>query len=612
MNDYTKKCWLPCGFRGLILIAALLFAVMPVVGKAQSEPDKEFGLNEAIQMVRLSSPRATWESLIRLTKNYDHIIRSEGFTYDNRLHLQYLEEQIASCFDLRTIPPSTQVDIAMESAVYLAEVLARFPSIPLNQLPDRKQAFIDLNAGQPPVWRVSDTPITIILTQDGEFEGDFQFSARTIHVVESAYRYFSRLPYIDKEVEGFYEGYFLTPGPGIPQQWIRSLPVWMVNQYLGNSVWQWLGAGIGLVVLLLMLALLRWSVRWLTKNLSNFVGSVIRLLIPVCSICFAVFMAAVLDQHLFVTGILLTSVRFFEYVVVLISSVVIIISLGSVAVSWVESSHRLNNQLVDTALIRLFTRLISIALSVVLVLEGLQRMGFSLATVLAGAGVTGLAIALAAQESLRNIFGSIMLLLDKPFVVGQRVKIRGHDGVVENIGLRSTKIRLLSGHLSSIPNEDVARADIENIGERPFIRRTFAVTLPYDTSSDKIDEALVIVRDILGIEGADEQKRERNRHVNSPEHPPRVYFNEFNADSLNLLVMIWYKPADYWAYLAYCDQMNRELVRRFNAAGIKFALPAQTLYMAGDASHPLDVDVHPLAPQEHAPIHECPPGPMKN
>ena len=121
----------------------------------------------------------------------------------------------------------------------------------------------------------------------------------------------------------------------------------------------------------------------------------------------------------------------------------------------------------------------------VIVIEGLQEIGFSLATVVAGASVTGLAVALAAQDTLKNIFGGLMLSLDKPFIPGQRVVMKGHDGEIEEIGLRSVKIRTLTGHQVTIPNEDAAKIDIENIGRRPYIRRLFNVTITYDTPPGK-------------------------------------------------------------------------------------------------------------------------------
>jgi MscS family membrane protein len=212
--------------------------------------------------------------------------------------------------------------------------------------------------------------------------------------------------------------------------------------------------------------------------------------------------------------------------------------------------------------------------------------------------VTGLAVALAAQDTLKNIFGGLMLSLDKPFTPGQRVVMKGHDGEIEEIGLRSVKIRTLTGHQVTIPNEDAARIDIENIGRRPFIRRRFNVTVTYDTPPEKIGRGIEILGEILAVpettraesaESSDQQQGEihPNEAINQPEFPPRVYFNELNADSLNIIAFYWYHPAEYWNYLEHATWVNMQIMQRFNAESIDFAFPTQTLHLAGDAHRAL-------------------------
>jgi len=177
----------------------------------------------------------------------------------------------------------------------------------------------------------------------------------------------------------------------------------------------------------------------------------------------------------------------------------------------------------------------------------------------------------------------------------------GHNGIVEAIGLRSTKIRLLNGHQTSIPNEKMASVEIENIGRRPFIRRRFNITLTYDTQPEKINRAVEILKEILSVPGAPdegttcstEEKAGQGPHpneaINRPDFPPRVYFNELSADSLNILAFYWYHPAQYWDYLEHAHWINIQIVERFNAEGIDFAFPTQTLHLAGDDKRPLTV-----------------------
>ncbi|MEJ2356358.1 MAG: mechanosensitive ion channel family protein, partial [candidate division WOR-3 bacterium] len=203
-----------------------------------------------------------------------------------------------------------------------------------------------------------------------------------------------------------------------------------------------------------------------------------------------------------------------------------------------------------------------------------------LTSVLAGLGIGGLAFALAAQDTLKNFFGSLAIFSDKPFLIGERVVVDGHDGPVEDVGLRSTRIRTLEGHLVSVPNGELANKTIQNIGRRPYIRRLFNIGVTYDTPPEKIERALEIIKDIL-----------KDHEGMNPEFPPRVYFNEFNSDSLNILVIYWYHPPNYWDFLQFGERINFEILNRFNSEGIDFAFPTQTLHLAGDKKRPLNVDI---------------------
>jgi MscS family membrane protein len=219
----------------------------------------------------------------------------------------------------------------------------------------------------------------------------------------------------------------------------------------------------------------------------------------------------------------------------------------------------------------------------------LDNIGFNVSALLAGLGVGGIAVALAAQDTLKNFFGSVMILLDKPYSIGQRVTVKGHDGVVEEIGLRSTRIRLLTGHQTTVPNDQMANVDIENIGRRPYIRRLTNITITYDTPPEKIEKAVNIIETILD-----------NHEGMKPDFPPRVYFNEFNSDSLNLLVLYWYHPPDYWSFLAFSQRVNLQIMREFEKEGIRFAFPTSTTYLTQDDDQPLHISL--------ASTHELPVG----
>jgi len=190
--------------------------------------------------------------------------------------------------------------------------------------------------------------------------------------------------------------------------------------------------------------------------------------------------------------------------------------------------------------------------------------------ILVSAGVGGIAIALAAKDSISNFFGSVTIFADRPFQIDELVKIGEHFGPVEDVGFRSTKIRTKQGHLVTVPNSMIANSIVENVGRRPFIRRTSNITITYDSGQVGAQRAVEIIKEILT------NVPEINTDT---EYPPRVYFSDFNDWSLNIYMSYWVKPPDYWLYHQVNERVNLEMMKRFEAEKIEFAFPSQTLYL---------------------------------
>ncbi len=183
-------------------------------------------------------------------------------------------------------------------------------------------------------------------------------------------------------------------------------------------------------------------------------------------------------------------------------------------------------------------------------------------------GIVGAAIALASQDTFRNFIGSFILAGDKPFELDERIVVDGHDGIVESIGVRSTRIRTLDGHLVTIPNGELANKTIQNIGKRPYIRRLSTISITYDTTPDNIEKAISIIEKIL-----------ENHEGMNEEFPPRVFFKDLADYYFDITMIYWYFPPNYWDYVAFTQKVNREIVQQFNAAGIQFAFPTQTIQL---------------------------------
>jgi len=196
-------------------------------------------------------------------------------------------------------------------------------------------------------------------------------------------------------------------------------------------------------------------------------------------------------------------------------------------------------------------------------------LNYNISSLLAGLGIGGLAVAFAAQNTIANIFGAVMIFVDRPFKVGDSVSMEGFEGSIEAIGLRSTRLRTWDGTLVCIPNRTVASTNINNLAARPMRRTNFTLGLVYGTSVAKLEEALGIVRDVL---------------ANHPETGQyRAYFNRFGDFSLNILIQHWCNSMDYEVYLLALEEINMEIKRRFEEAAIEFAFPTRTLYLKSES-----------------------------
>ncbi len=223
----------------------------------------------------------------------------------------------------------------------------------------------------------------------------------------------------------------------------------------------------------------------------------------------------------------------------------------------------------DTQLAQLMLPVLGTTFKVFVIILGVlttaQHLGLPVAGVLTGLGVGGVAVALAAQSSLANIFGSIVILTDRPFRVGDTVRISDVEGKVEGIGLRSTRIRTADGHWVTIPNKNVADSAIINISRRPTIRQVITISLTYDTPAACVEEAVKILRDIL------------EKHPQT--HDFIVNWKDYAPSSLDIFVAYWCKSTDQKEFLTALEEINLEIKKRFDAAKLEFAFPTQTIQL---------------------------------
>lgn len=205
----------------------------------------------------------------------------------------------------------------------------------------------------------------------------------------------------------------------------------------------------------------------------------------------------------------------------------------------------------------------------------LQSVGFNVGVFLTSLGIGGLAFALAAQDTIANLFGSFVVVVDQPFKVGDTVKIGAYTGTVEDIGLRSTKLRLVDKSLLVMPNKSVASEAITNLARFKQRRVEQVLGLTYDTTPEQMAD---IVEEIKKLLLAEEE-------IDSTS--VMVYFRDYSASSLDIWLVYMTKSADFQASMKLRQRLNLAIMKAVAARGLSFAFPTQTVQLDGPVARQL-------------------------
>ena len=533
---------------------------------------------ELIPRAETTSPRDTLRSFISLVNDLNELIDKKGFLSRQSAQQRPLVRAILDCLDVSEIPEYARNERAGEVAVCLKEVLDRVEIPAWSEIPGQDD-LIHEDGSVLDRWHIPGTRITIVRIMSGPKRHEYLFSAGTADRIVDEYFDTSSAPYRTTgppRSKGLYYWYYSAPGKPAIAFIAKSLPPWMkTHQLFGVTLWKWPAILLSVVFAILMLYLAFRIQQRLARLVPgrSLASSSIAFLIPIAGIAIPLLFKEFLLSWLVIRGNPWYYLSFAANLIVILAVIVGTFILANWISELVIASPRIRPDGLDAQLIRIVCKILGLVGAVVVFLVGGQYLGVPLTTLLASAGVGGLAVALAAQDMLKTLFGTLMLMADKPFRIGDRILFAKYDGIVEDIGLRSTRLRLLNGNQATIPNDELARRDIENIGRRPHIRRSSVIRLPLDTPRKKVQQAVEIIRDILqDHEGMD------------PQRPARVYFNDFVNDAFNIRMFYWFSPPDYWNYMEFSERVILAIFSRFEEAGINFSLPFRISEMGADKS----------------------------
>ena len=537
------------GRSGLVILAFVLLSTTSVaaVDRHPLEPPDT------------STPRATLKSFVEATEEYYSISQVEGARSEAA---RGPLARAARCLDLSDVAPTVLEDVGLESALLLKEVLDRLavPSYEIIPGPAAKAEGLSR-------WRLPRTEITIERIDDGSREGEFLFTADTVARVNEFYEKVQHLPYKqDASVEA-YRDYIFSPGWMIPEKTIDALPDWAIADFGEQAIWQWTGMVVALALggIIVGLTFLWSRRRYQVASRISARWQWGRLVFPIGGMLVARFLEYFIDEQVNITGSVLAVAKIGLRSIYFIFSGWAIATSGSIITEGVIKSSRIKATGIDADLIRLTFRVIVLVAIFILIYHSADLFGLPVTAVFASAGIVGVAVALAARETLANFFGGISIFLDRPFRVGDYIILEsGERGEVKQVGMRSTRMLTRDDVQVSVPNSLITNAKVinESAPEHRF-RVRIQVHVAYGTDVDELESTLI------------DLTQQNNLVADDPE--PRVRFRKFGDSSLDFELLVWISDPELRGRRIH--EINCAINQRFSEEGIDIPFPQQDVWI---------------------------------
>lgn len=547
-----------------LLPLALLLLLLAPPALAQLPTAAEAADGEAEVAKALASPRATMQTFLT-----EAVAAAED---GGSAHL----DAAAACLDLSAIPAPARLDSGRELAIKLKEILDRIRLVDYATIPDAP-------IGPPYVFdRDATTGIAIVIARAPS--GEWRFTTETVAGIDDLYR--------SLEVRDKVAGVAGSPANLSPSLWLRSkMPDALKQVGFLMEHWQWLT----LVLLVIFGVLFARLVRMLlmgpvSRRLDRRdVGVprelVARMLSPLGLIVMAIFWVAGLSW----VGLSPDLQSFFVVIVKFLAAFAVLRFAFRVIdiMSHVLSTRASKTEgRFDDLLVPLFRKSLKVVITAIGVAFIADVVGISASSLLAGIGLGGLAIALAAQDTVKNFFGSLTVILDRPFEVGDAVIIGGStEGVIEEVGFRSTRIRTYENSLITMPNATFISANVNNLGARNWRRFKTTIGVTYDTPPEKLRAFTEGLRELI-----------RN-HPITKKDGYAVYLEGLGPSSLNILFVTHFETKSFDIAANGQHDLLLSIVTLASRLGVEFAFPTQTLVLQKGGDAP--------ASQTHAPADDA-------
>jgi len=574
--------------RPLLLLAACVLAVAAQASDRSAEPvdpAEEAERRHPLDPLDLSSPRATIESFFLAVRGIDATYRRfrDDPSQETQSALNHALRRATRCFDLGQVPEAARPEVGPDTVILMAEVLSRIRIPPLRRIPG-EAAFAHVPLDEPARWTLPHTEIMLTRVQDGPRSGQFLFSADTVARLPTFYAVVEDLPVLhDRPVGQVRKLQLELGGWMVSPAWIEAAPPVFRRVVLDQAVWKWLALG-SLFLLLggVVLGIHRLARRRPWDDTAR--GFFARLAAPLVLLGLLPVVRWLAAAQVSVTGSVAEAVS------------IVVVALSYLAGAWVlwllsrgvgsllMASPRVNRSAIDAHLVRLGSRVLGFVAATALLFKGGDQLGIPLYGLLAGLGVGSLAIALAAQSTFENFVGSLNLYADRPLKVGDFCRYGDDMGIIEEIGLRSTRVRGIDRTITTIPNAELSRTRIVNYSRRDRMLFKTMLDLRYETTPEQLRFLLTRLRELLLA------------HPRVLEDPARARFVGCGDFALQVEIFAYVATDDFAEFLTIQEDLLLRIMDVVREAGTGFALPSQTSYLARDAG----VDAERTAAAEQA------------
>ena len=467
------------------------------------------------------------------------------------------EAEAASCLDLSGIREDVRIIKARELVLQLKDVLDRTELVNFEKIPDESDGIPYVFLKMPGVGEVVIAPVS---------PGDWRFTTTTVDSLSALQKALQEQQVV-QGVEVTSRRYESASG------WLRAqMPKFLQDSLFFLEYWQWIGlfliilAGI-ILDKAIVFFLLGTAKKYLNKRLTSADPELLRKsLRPVGLPFMALFWWLGLSWLGLPAGllsVLIVAVKF----VTAVAFVMVAYRLVDLVSSFL--AHRAERT--DSRFDDLLVPLISKSLKVFIVAFGIvfvaDNLGTDVQGLLAGIGLGGLAVALAAKDTVGNLFGSLTVLLDRPFHVGDWVVIGNVEGTVEEVGFRSTRVRTFYNSVITLPNSVLISASVDNYGVRQYRRWSTKIGIAYNTPPEKIDAFCEGIRELI------------RRHPYTRKDYFHVYLNGFGDTSLDILLYVFFETPEWATELRERHRLAVDMLRLAKDLEVEYAFPTQTLYL---------------------------------